>query len=146
MNEPVKVDVSYENSGYDTLTLRAIATVTTDKGKQSFRGSWVNDGNVKALESLIGEIVRATFERIGSDQIRHLEESRIMQGKLDGLRAEVDEMRNDATRSGLSTLMARSKEVQLERNALHTEATKQKATLARVRAAINELIEAVREA
>jgi hypothetical protein len=145
VTEPVRVDVSYENSGYDTLTSRAVAIVTTDQGKQVFRGAWVNDGNIKALESLLGKMADVILTQMNEDRLRCLEEASIMQRKIGGLQAEIDEMRNNATRSGLSTLMARSREVQHQRNLLEVEVTEQRAKLARIHAAVDQLIGAVGE-
>lgn len=145
MTEPVRVDVSYENSGYDTVTVRAIATVITSKGRKVFRGSWVDDGDLKALESLIAAIARTTLKQIDDDRLRYAEESDILQRKIGGLQAAIDEMRNEATKSGLSTLMARSKDTQHERNLLQVEVTEQRAKLARIHAAVDQLIGAVGE-
>jgi hypothetical protein len=145
VTEPAKVDVTYEGSGYDTLTLRAVATVATDKGKKIFRGSWVNDGNVEALMSLVSEMARTTLKQIDQDRLRHSEESDLLQRRIIGLQAEIDEMRNEATKSGLAALRVRSKEVLNERNLLQAEVTELRAKLARIYVAVGQLIGAVDE-
>lgn len=141
---PYEADVSYEASGYDSLTLRAAVMVTVGEGKRVFRSRWVNS-ETAALKSLIDVMVNEVFKASNDDRNRHLERQNALQGEVEQLRSEINRIREAAAKTDISTLMTGFREVQGQRTALEVEVTRSRAQLTRIRAAIDGLNKAVGE-
>ena len=145
-----RIDITQENSGYDR-SVRAVATVTTDRGPQVFRGAWVEDaeetaaGNQseEALRLLVTALVNEMLQR-SDDQRRHEQEIRTQfEEKVTELQARIEQLNEEATSSGLNALLARLRVLQRENDLLQTEVTQKRATLARVNTAAAALAAAL---
>jgi hypothetical protein len=144
MSDVTKVSVVCENSSFDDDALRGVATIVTDRGTQTFRGSWSPD-EIKALESLVGAVADVLYRRSDDDRRRHQEERAGAENRIAGLRTDLNEMREYATKSGLTALLDRLKVVQREKDILQAEVVRSRAALVRINAAVDNLVSAAKE-
>lgn len=145
MTEPFRVEVSYETTGYDDSTLRAVATIlgTTKEAGRNFRGAWV-DGKENALESLIQALIKGIFTTSEAGRIRHEQERTALESEVQGLRIEIERTREEIAQTPIAVLQTGFKEVQIQRNALEAEVVAQRARLARFAAAVEILNQAIK--
>lgn len=137
------VDVSYETSGYDDRTLRAVATVVSVDGGRTLRGSW-EDGETKALLSLAEKAIASLLNQHADERRRYQQERDTLQGEVEGLRAEINRVRQEIAKTPVSALQIGFKEVQIQRASLEAEVVAQRAKLARFAAAVETLNQAIK--